>query len=244
MDSSSLYATMDALLIAPYRLLPSAQAGLWLGTAVLSVWCIILGELALSCIYLTNRDYYAGLNNKMVRMHNLSIQAILRKDKANYKAANIWANEYFGKLFFAQAALFAVSIWPLPFALGWMQTRFEGLAIYTIPYFDLPLGYTFVMLTCYIALRYALGKVRNHVPFLRRIEKMRIEDAESAGTVQSWADIAPAAASGRTDGQGETTLFLAAGRQSTMITSHAEPDAGPSVPEFASPLSQPAGGTA
>lgn len=208
MDSAALFQAVDALLIYPYRLFGSAHAGLWLGTAVLSIWCIILGELALTAIYLFNRDYYTRLNQKMVRMHNISIQAILQKDKENFKAANRWANEYFGKVFFAHAALFAVSIWPLPFAMGWMQTRFEGIDIYTIPYFDLPLGYTFVMLTCYIALRFTLGKLRTRIPLLRRVEQMRIDDAATAGMPRSWADLGVEKPNVTTDENGKRTLIL------------------------------------
>ncbi|UZP66101.1 hypothetical protein N1030_10745 [Desulfovibrio mangrovi] len=193
MDLTSLYLAADAILIAPYRWFASATAGMWAGTSILSIWAIIAGELALTLIYLTNRSYYASLNTKMVKMHNLSIEAIQCKDKESFKATNKWANEYFGKMFFSHAALFAVSIWPLPFALGWMQTRFEGITIHTVPYFETPLGYQFVMLTCYILLRLAFSKVRAHVPLLRRVDRMRKEDSNSAGKMRSWAELGASA---------------------------------------------------
>ncbi|MFV0350031.1 MAG: hypothetical protein ACK5JO_15770 [Halodesulfovibrio sp.] len=231
MDFTSLYLTADAFFIAPYRWFSSAELGMWVGTSILSIWAIIAGELALTFIYLTNRAYYASLNTKMVRMHNLSIAAIQCKDKESFKATNKWANEYFGKMFFSHAALFAVSIWPLPFALGWMQTRFEGITIHTVPYFETPLGYQFVMLTCYIVLRLTFSKVRKHVPLLKRVDRMRKEDSDSAGKMRSWAELgAPV----RKDGSQRTLVLSSAGN--TVIESVS--------PALAAEASQVAGGTA
>ncbi len=189
MDLHSLYLLADAILIAPFRWFDSAHLSFWCGSIVLALWCLFWGELTLSLIYLTNRRYYAALNAKMVRMHNISIKAILSKDKTAFKAANKWANEYFGKLFFSQAAVFAVSIWPLPFAMAWLQTRFEGIPVHTVPYTSVSLGYSFVLLVCYIVLRYGLSRVRHKLPLLRTVEAMRKEDSREAGEMRSWGDL-------------------------------------------------------
>lgn len=217
MDAMTIYSAIDPFLIAPYRWFASSELSFWIGTAVLAIVCLVVGELALTLVYMTNRTYYAGLNKKMVRMHNVSIQAICSKDKAIFKAANTWANEYFGKVFFSQAALFGVSIWGLPFAMGWLQTRFEGITIYSIPYFGQPLGYTFVMLTCYIALRFGLSKIRSRIPVLSWLERIRLEDAKSAGIMQSWSDIGNDAPASGGEGRPVKTLVLSATNGSTLI---------------------------
>ncbi len=204
MDFSSLLQMVDPVLIAPYRWLEPAEAGFWLGTAILSLWILLVGEIFLSLVYLCNRRHYASLSTKMVHMHNLSVEAIASKDKASYKATNKFANDYFGKYFFSQAALFSVSILPLPFAMAWLQSRFEGIAIHTIPYFDKPLGYTFVVLACYIPLRYGLSRVRHHIPLLSKVARMRAEDAKAMEPMRQWSDLfgkKPTATNGIANGE-------------------------------------------
>ena len=209
MDMQSIYVALDPVFIAPYRWVATPAVAMWVGSIALTLWCVLAGEISSLFIYRVNRAYYAKLNEKMVHMHNLSIEAITRKDKTNFKAANRWANEYFGKVFFAQAAFFAVSLWPVPFALGWMQTRFTGIDIVSVPVFSLDfsqisltgigdgfitpatlsLGYAFVLLTSYIALRYLLYKTRKYIPLLKIVEKMRAEDAELIDQIKSWEDV-------------------------------------------------------
>ena len=209
MDMNSIYLALDPVFIAPYRWISDPAIAFWIGSLMLSLWCIFAGELSSIFIYRVNRVYYSKLNEKMVHMHNLSIEAIKLKDKANFKATNKRANEYFGKVFFAQAAFFAVSLWPVPFALGWMQSRFTGIDIVSVPMLSLDfsklslteittgffssttltLGYAFVLLSCYIALRYLLYKTRKYIPILCRIEELRERDAELVDTIKSWDEL-------------------------------------------------------
>lgn len=187
----SVYPVIDILLITPYRIgLPSLSA-FWFGTALIALWCTIAGELSMSLIYIWNREYYTDLNRKMTRMHNISVEAVRHKEKETFKSANKWANEYFGKVFFSHAALFAVSLWPVPFAMGWMQERFTGIDIHTVPYIDFGLGYPFVFILSYIIVRYGFSKVRAFIPLLKKIDHMRAEDAVKAGEMTSWSELAP-----------------------------------------------------
>lgn len=181
---------LDAVIIAPYRWLPWAEPAFWLGTACLSQWCILLGEFSGALVYLWNREFYDGQQREMVRMHNLSVEAIRHKDKATYKATNRWANEYFGKVFFSGAALFAVSLWPVPFAMHWLDGRFRGVELYHVPYGGWALGYAFVFFMTYIPLRILFSRVRDRFPFFRRVAGLRRESAESAGKVVSWGELA------------------------------------------------------
>lgn len=188
----TILSTVDTILITPYRTGLPSIAAFWLGTAVLALWCTVAGEISMTLGYIWNRKYYNGLNQKMIRMHNISIEAIRHKDKSVFKSANTWANEYFGKVFFSHAALFAISLWPMPFALGWLQQRFSGIDIHTVPVLDYGLEYPFVFISSYILTRYAFSKVRKFIPLLGRIDKMKEQDALEAGEMKSWNELAPA----------------------------------------------------
>ncbi|WP_320170244.1 hypothetical protein [Maridesulfovibrio sp.] len=187
----SIYPIVDALLIGPYRTGLPAVAAFWLGSAVLALWCTLGGELSMTLVYIWNRDYYTDLNCKMTRMHNISVEAVRHKEKETFKSANTWANEYFGKVFFSQAALFAVSLWPVPFAMGWLQERFAGITIHTVPFTDFSLSYPFVFISSYIIVRFTFSKIRHFIPVLKKIDGMRAEDAEKAGELTSWSELAP-----------------------------------------------------
>ncbi|CCO25115.1 hypothetical protein [Maridesulfovibrio hydrothermalis] len=191
-DFDSIYPVIDTMLITPYRIGLPAAAAFWMGTALIAFWCTIAGELSMAVIYIWNREYYTDLNRKMTRMHNISVAAIRHKKKDTFKSANKWANEYFGKVFFSHAALFAVSLWPVPFALAWLQERFTGIDIHTIPYTEFGLGYPFVFILSYILVRYGFSKVRQFIPLMKKIDKMRADDAEKAGQMTSWSELVPA----------------------------------------------------
>ncbi|MBG0774825.1 MAG: hypothetical protein H0S85_00130 [Desulfovibrionaceae bacterium] len=202
---SSLYIALDTALIAPYRLTGSSVAGFWLGTAVLDVWCVLLGELTMAGVYLWNWRHYDSQNRAMVRMHNISVRAIAMGDKTAYKAGNKLANEEFGKCFFAQMALFATSLWPMPFALGWLATRFSGVDIHLAGSFDV--GYAFVCIGLYIPLRIAFSRVKTRLSLFRRVAE-KMECAADAGKdMVSWSDIGASDApegAGKPDGSGAT----------------------------------------
>ncbi len=187
MTWTTILSIIDPVLIAPYRIFSgSPDLSFWFGTMILATGCIVLGEASMALVYLINRKYYARLNREMIRMHNISVDAIKQKNKSVYKSANSWANEYFGKVFFAQAALFAVSLWPLPFALGWMQERFSGITIATIPGIGWDLEYPFAMIGGYIVLRILFSRIRHRIPLFSRIAAMHKEDAELSETMTSW----------------------------------------------------------
>ncbi len=187
MELYSLY--LDFILIWPYRLVGSGLAGFWLGTSALALWCVLLGEISMAAIFLWNREHYAEQTNEMVRMHNLSVRAIQAKDKKSYKAANAFANEHFGKAFFAQAALFAVSLWPVPFALGWLDQRFGMIKIPVIPGLDWTMGYPFFLILLYIVERVLFSRLKWHLPFFGRVARLQRETGRGKQDMISWNDI-------------------------------------------------------
>ncbi len=182
-----MFAVIDSFLIAPFRMgIPTVWA-FWLGTAILCLYCVLLGELCFLGVYRFNRGYYLKLNQKMTRMHNISVEAIRHKNKQVFKDANLWANEYFGKVFFSQVALFSVSLCPVPFALAWLQYRFSGITIHSV--LHLELGYAFVFVVSYILVRYLFSRIRRFIPLWKRLDQMRAEDAGKSGPITSWSEL-------------------------------------------------------
>ncbi len=184
---TSAYLWLDAALIAPFRLVPQPILGFCLGVAVLALLCLLLGELTLGLAFLWNRNHYRQQNREMVRMHNLSLRALAAQDKASYLASNKLANEGFGKVFFAQTALFSASLWPLPFALGWLATRFTGVPM-PLPVPGWELGYGIVFIVMYIVLRYGFVKVRSRLPFFGRAQAA-MEESGTGESVLSLVDL-------------------------------------------------------
>ena len=104
MDFAALVpAWLDAFLIAPFRWPASAEAGLWLGSALLAFYSLVLGELISALVYLWHRRRLEAMQAEVLRYHNLSVDAIHAGDKQAYLAINKMAHDEFGKSFFAQA---------------------------------------------------------------------------------------------------------------------------------------------
>lgn len=177
---------LDAFLIAPYRWPAWEHAGLWLGSSLLALYCTVIGEYCAAALYLLHRRYYSSMEENMVRHHNLSVDALHAGNKEAYLAANRLAQEDFGKSFFARATVGFASLWPLPFALGWMGLRFEGIDLYTIPGAGLKAGYPFVLLTLYIAARILFSRyAKRALPPFPRIAAMQRKDKEARGTMKA-----------------------------------------------------------
>lgn len=124
---------MDPMFIWGFRLFDHPWGGFLTGLAVLSLLCVITGDFTSHLARRLNRKVYGKYRDEMVRQHNLSVEALKHSDKDAYKAVNRQAHEAFGKYFFSQAGAFTLSIWPLPFAMAWLDIRFGGIPI-TLPF--------------------------------------------------------------------------------------------------------------
>ncbi len=187
----AVYAWMDPLLIFFYRLPENPVAGFFLGTFFLCLLCVIIGEITIITMYRLNRKYYRKLKQETVRMHNLSIKAILAKDKDSYRACNRQANEAFGRYFFAQLGLGASGLWALPFALGWMSQRFHEVSLdlfFTLPGIGKTMGYIPIFILSYILVRILFGKLKPWLPWVYRFDFRRETDNEGEKMV-SWTDV-------------------------------------------------------
>jgi hypothetical protein len=153
---------LDPWLIAPFRWLSSAPSGYLLGIVLLALQCVILGDISATLVSYLNRDYIRNLRAKMDRHSNLSELALMHGDKESFKAVNRLALDAFGYSFSMGAAIFSVSIWPMPFALAWLHLRFAEAPL-TLPV-ELPLvgnsvQYLASFVLLYIAVRVVYSQV-------------------------------------------------------------------------------------
>lgn len=186
-----LPAWLDAFLIAPFTWLPSPLASFWLGAALLAAYATLLGELVAGLLFLTHKSYYLELQDKMIHMHNVSVDALHQSDKSSYLAANKLAQEAFGKTFFSEATVGMASIVPVPFALAWLNLRFAGIPLLTVPVLHHELGYPFVFLALYITFRILFAKWKKRMPFFRTIHSIKQKAKEARGPMRKFIPDTP-----------------------------------------------------
>ena len=165
---------LDNMLIFFFRWPDIPIVGYYVGCMVLASICVLMGQATIAAAFFWNQKFIDRDNRQMVHMHNLSIRALMVKDKKAYKNCNKAANEAFGKVFFAQIALSISSLWPIPFAAGWLQMRFEDV-VFALP-LKLPLigdhvGFMFSFLPIYILVYILFNQIKGHLPVFRTIVK-------------------------------------------------------------------------
>lgn len=188
-----MFQYMDAFLIMPYRIIGIPIFGYLLGTFLLGMLCVIVGQSTFLIAWKWNRKWLKKDGQEMVRMHNLSLRALLAKDKAAWKACNKNANDAFGKYFFAQMAMGMSSLWPAPFALGWMDTRFAGVDFLLpvhLPFMGNTVGYLFTFIPLYVLAYILFGNIKHRLPFFGGMTQRIKDDAESGEEMLSWAELA------------------------------------------------------
>ena len=127
------------------------------------------------------------------------MEALKSGDRPAYEAANKLANEAFGKSFYSQVALSATFVWPIFFALGWMQYRFLEVT-FPLPFIGYSLGYIGVFLILYIAAYFVLKPVKRRMPYYRRIKELKDASGQSARNLKSFGDSLPPLAAGNPPG--------------------------------------------
>jgi len=158
-------------LIWSYRLPSNADVGFCLGTFVLVLICLFLGEVTISLTARLLGRHLENLTLEAVRYQDLSIAAAQAGDKASFQAANKLANEAFGKSFFSQVALSMARLWPVPFALAWMQYRFLEIE-FPLPLVGLSLGYIGIFIIIYVAAYVLFKRIKHKSLFLGLDQKI------------------------------------------------------------------------
>lgn len=172
---------LDPWLIKPFRWPESPLAGYFLGIFILGLICVLLGDVAAILVSRLNRKVYGGYIKDMVHHHEMSIEAAKTGNKAHFKAVNRQAHESFGRYFFSQAAVFTASIWPLPFALAWLDMRFRD-ALVRLPFLDYDANYVFFFIPLYIVARLIYSRSIGRMPWYLRLRMAAIlEEAAKPG---------------------------------------------------------------
>jgi len=162
-----IMASIDPVLIAPYRFFGDPMLGWWAGTAVLALWSVLIGELTLAAVYRVNRSPMAENVKQTTYYHEQSLKAKQAGDEAAYKGINKLANEAYGKSFFLFIAMGMASLWPAFFAAAWLNMRF-GDFLFTLPQWagGLELNFIAPFVMLYIAIRIIFSKIKRFIPFL------------------------------------------------------------------------------
>ena len=165
---------IDGFLIFFYRVPGDPLVGFFIGTIMLSFFCVIAGEFTLSLAIRLNRGHLNEMHREMTEKEKLSILAYESGDKESYKVLNKQATDAWGKHFFSMVAYSAGILWPIPFALGWLNSRFYDVEFpVTFPItlvFGKSVGYTFVFIPIYILCRILFKYIRPYLPYFRKVK--------------------------------------------------------------------------
>jgi hypothetical protein len=178
-----IYQVIDSVLIFFFRLPDFPILGYYLGCFILSGICVVSGQITIAIAFFWNQKFIDRDNQEMVHMHNMSVRALMFKDKKAYQNINKAANEAFGKVFFSQIALSISSLWPVPFAAGWLQPRFQDVAFplpFSLPWIGDHVGFMFTFLPIYILVYILFGRIKGHLPYFRTVVK-RLEKYDTEG---------------------------------------------------------------
>ncbi len=162
MEMNPCFRVLDPYLIWGYRLSGHAGLDFVIGTTVLVFLSQLLGEVTAYLAQMAVRRRLDESSAAAERYRNLSVDALKAGNKEAYLAANRLANEAFGQVFFMQIAQGASFLWPIFFALTWMQYRFLSLP-FPIPLTGYSLGYIGVFILLYIPVYFFFRKVKRRL---------------------------------------------------------------------------------
>lgn len=123
------FQALDALCIAPFRLLPWPEAGFLFGVFVLALASALAGRVCAGLVARVQRARRRRLDAEAARRQDLSVAAAQAGDKAAYLAQNHLAQEAYGDGLALAAGRAAALLWPGMAVLGWLSWRFEGASM-------------------------------------------------------------------------------------------------------------------
>ena len=186
MTGHMIYEFLDPWMIWAFRTSENPYVGFAIGILWICLATTVIGELCMAGIYFLNKKHFAKINRDMVDHHNLSVKAIGVKNKEAWKACNSIANEAFGKNFFSHIALFASSLWIVPFGIGWLFYRF-GEVDFIVPFIG-EVGPPFIFIPAYVLTRYLFGKAKPYLPLFKTI-KRKIRENEGEDEMMLFSDL-------------------------------------------------------
>jgi hypothetical protein len=166
-----LFQFLDQYLIMLYRLTGHVGVDFVIGTFVLAFICLVLGEITIFLVFLFIRRHIDAKATEAEKYQNLSMDALKAGDKEAYQAANTLANDAFGHSFFQQMALSAAFLWPVCFALGWMQFRFLEVE-FPIPGTSWSMGFIGPFIIIYVTAYFLFKRVKRVLRVSNRINSL------------------------------------------------------------------------
>ncbi len=162
---------LDPYLLALYRLTGDAGLDGFIGTFLVALLSSVVGEFTISIVFRINRSHLDRLNADLRNFSELSQEALRRGDEQSYKALNKQANDAWGRVFFNKFGLSAAALWPVFFALDWMQPHFLESGV-PVPFFPEGANYVAVFLVCYILARIVFGRIKRYLPYFKQQHAM------------------------------------------------------------------------
>lgn len=141
---------VDRFLIWFYRLTGLPVVDFLLGTMALVILCLFLGKGTALFVLRFLQPRLEKYGAKAAKYQELAVAALKAGDQETYRSINRLANDAFGHTFFQQVALSAAYLWPVFFALAWMQLRFLDLEV-PIPGTPWSFGFIGVFMLIYLA---------------------------------------------------------------------------------------------
>jgi hypothetical protein len=186
------YRLIDPFLIWFYRITGYAPVDFFIGTLVLAFIALLIGEYSISVIFLATRKHIDRSTQDAIKYQNMSVDALTHANKQAYSAANKLANDAFGHSFFQQIALSAAFLWPIPFALAWMQYRFLGVEFH-IPFTGYSVSFIAVFVLVYVVAYFLFKPLKYRLPLLRRMKVIMDSYKTQTQEMKSLADLLPRA---------------------------------------------------
>ena len=187
---STFYSFMDAWLMPIFRLVETPIVGFYLGVSVLAAVCVVLGDLTFNVVVRADRTKIKETTDETTKYNNLSIEALQAGDGNSYSACNKMANEAFGRMFFLQLALSTAALWPIPFALSWLQYRFFGVE-FPLALIPITFSYAGVFIPMYVLVRIMYGRIRPKLPFFKGAAEIFGQLHSESQRMKSWQDLFP-----------------------------------------------------
>lgn len=164
MDTLILF--LDPFFILFYRMTDFPPVDYFIGTFILALLSVIVGEGTVLILKRVNYSHMEGLNRTLSEKHELSMLAGRHGNTSLYRQLNREANDAFGKVFFNMFTFSAASLWFVFFALAWMQSRFNDVDLATpfhVPVIGDSVGYVFIFLLFYIVCRILMRNIKQSI---------------------------------------------------------------------------------
>ena len=152
----------DTILISFYQVTGNPLWDYFIGTLCLALLSVIVGQATLFLVFRANRSHIEHLDEHLAKLNRLTANAMEMGDQQSYKSLNKEANDTYGHVFFNRFGLSAASLWPVFFALAWMQERFAHIAI-PVPLVGFKANYFVVFLVSYLAANILFRRTKRHL---------------------------------------------------------------------------------